>query len=210
MGGGQGLTVSQGLSPGLSTWRCWWGGRAGTQKAPPHKARLRNSSKGHRPHSSCFTWGDLSFRRGGDLLRSLASWRPRWTQAASKMAGRLLPQSGQRQSPPRGSERSYSRLGLTLDGPEEAGPWCPVARQVQPPPSLGPPFRWRGPLQAGPTGLAPGAPRPELAPRLGGGADPSGEGLHSQRTDRLLRLSLPHLPAPGDGGGVGVQKKKKR
>lgn len=141
-------------------------GGAGGEVMLKHKKLPSQSQTQRRLKRSSSTFFLLAHMRrpqlpeGRGLAEVMASWRQRWTQAASKMAGCLLSQSRQRQSPPRGSKRSYSRLGLPVDEPEEAGPWCPVARQVQPPPSLGPPFRWRGPLQAGPTGLAPGAAPP--------------------------------------------------
>lgn len=58
------------------------------KKLPSHKARLRN--KIIRPTSpSRFTRGDHCSQRGGDMPRSLASWRQHWTQMASEMAGYL-------------------------------------------------------------------------------------------------------------------------
>lgn len=112
-----------------------------------------------------------------------------WTQTVAKTEGCFSPQQ---------------RLGQHLegpkvmfhDGPEEAGPWRPVVKQVQPPPSA------QGLPSAGvalsrqPSQQRQERPRPQIPARpgagrghpLGGGISSSGEGWLAAPCPRGLGL----------------------
>ena len=143
--GGSRLSIPvPGLSPGSASGGGVRGVTAGVQRDTSTKP---DSETGQGLSANLLLLvhrGDHDSWRGRSSSRSLARWRRHWTQAASEMLGCPSPQSRQRLFPPRGSKRSYSTPGLSANGPEGAGPWRPVGRQVRPPPAALP-LAWPSP-----------------------------------------------------------------
>lgn len=117
-----------------------------------------------------------------------------WTQTVAKTEGCFSPQQRLGQHP-EGPKVMFH------DGPEEAGPWRPVVKQVQPPPSA------QGLPSAGvalsrqPSQQRQERPRPQIPARpgagRGGAGPPSGRGYQQLRRGLACR-SLPQGVGVGD------------
>ncbi|KAJ8779304.1 hypothetical protein J1605_012766 [Eschrichtius robustus] len=114
-------------------------------KEIPPQSQTQRQVKGYLPTSSSWftgettTPGGVGTRRGhwpdgdGTGPRQPLRWR-----------GAHLHSPGRGCFHPGGSKRSYSTPGLSANGPEGAGPWRPVGRQVRPPPAALP-LAWPSP-----------------------------------------------------------------